>query len=121
MEDIKLLECKKCGNVVLSMCGCDECLKCCGEVLSEVNTEGKEKSNTHEPSYYRQDNKVIIRVNHEQMSDHYIKAIVIKTDKEALIHKFSYEEEPEIIMGYEQNMEVYSICSKDGVYKTVIE
>ena len=123
MDDIKILECRKCGNIVLELneCECNNCLKCCDTLLEEVNTDNKEKINTHKPSYYRQDNKVIIRVNHEQMSDHYIKAIIIKTDNEVLVHKFSCEEDAELIMGYEQNMEVYSVCTKDGVYKTVIE
>ena len=59
--------------------------------------------------------------HHEQDIEHYIEAIIIKTDNEVLVHKFTNEEEPELIMGYEQDMEIYSVCTKDGICKTIVE
>lgn len=118
MNNLKLKRCEKCGSIVLELkeCECDECLTCCGVSMKEINASNEEV-NKHIPSYYRQDNKLIIRVNHEQEENHYIEAIIIKTENEVLVHKFTSEEEPELIMGYEPNMEIYSLCTKDGLFK----
>ena len=31
------------------------------------------------------------------------------------------DDDPEIILGYEQNMSIYSLCNKHGLYKTMVE
>lgn len=123
MENLKIMKCSLCGSIILEVkgCSCNNCITCCGKAMEEVPSVNEEKVSTHKPSYYRQDNKLIIRVNHEQDTEHYIEAIIIKTDNEVLVHKFTNEEEPELIMGYEPNMEIYSICTKDGIYKTIVE
>lgn len=123
MKDLKIMKCSLCGGIVLSIkeCSCENCVTCCGKAMEEVSSVNEEKVSTHKPSYYRQDNKLIIRVNHEQGADHYIEAIIIKTDNELLVHRFTNEEEPELIMGYEQDMEIYSVCTKDGICKTIVE
>ena len=120
MNDLKIMKCSECGSVILNIkeCTCGNCLTCCEKTLESVNEVDE---NSHIPSYYRQDNKLIIRINHEQDIEHYIEAIIIKTDNEVLVHKFTSEEEPELIIGYEDNMEIYSICTKDGIFKTKVE
>ena len=73
MNNLKLKRCEKCGSIVLELkeCECNECLTCCGVSMKEINASNEEV-NKHIPSYYRQDNKLIIRVNHEQEENHYI-------------------------------------------------
>ena len=53
--------------------------------------------------------------------EHHIEAIIIKSDKELLIHYLEEDDDPEIILGYEQNMSIYSLCNKHGLYKTMVE
>ena len=60
---------------------------------------------------------VVLENNLLEEENHYIEAIIIKTENEVLVHKFTSEEEPELIMGYEPNMEIYSLCTKDGLFK----
>lgn len=117
MENLKLKKCNKCGALVMMLKECEcGCIACCEEKLADLERDETASKEKHEPMCYKQDNKVFISMDHVQEEDHYIEALIIKTDKETLIHNFTYEEDVEMILGYEPNMKIYALCNKHGLW-----
>lgn len=116
--NIKIYKCNKCGNILLNIKDSNDVI-CCQEKMEEL--EVHEEKTSHTPLYYKQDKKVFVSIDHEMNSEHHIEAIIIKSDKELLIHYLEEDDDPEIILGYEQNMSIYSLCNKHGLYKTMVE
>ena len=118
---MKLKKCKMCSSVIVEVneCNCDpECISCCGEVMEDVKEVIDDE---HTPLYYRQDNKVMIKVDHHNSMDHQIESIIIVTPSETLIKKFKYLDEDELIIGYEEGMVIYSLCNRDGLCKVEVK
>lgn len=115
---MKIYKCNKCGNLLLGIKNNKE-VNCCNEVMKEL--EKQSDMNNHNVLYYKQDKKLFISIDHEMSSEHHIEAIIIKSDNELLIHYLEVEDDPEIILGYEEGMVIYSLCNKHGLFKTVVE
>lgn len=114
--------CDKCGSILLDVkkCECEDSkITCCGEEMKLI-VANEDKENNHTPTYFRQDGKVFIRIDHVMESDHFIEAIIVKTDSEILVHYLKSGDEPELILGYEDNMEIYSLCNKHGLWKVKV-
>lgn len=114
--------CEKCGSVLLDVkkCECEASkITCCGEEMKLI-VANEDKDNNHTPTYFRQDGKIFIRIDHVMESDHFIEAIIVKTDSEILVHYLKSIDEPELILGYEDNMEIYSLCNIHGLWKVKV-
>lgn len=112
---MKYFECKTCGNVMVLFEDAGVIPVCCGKTMDELSPQcvdnGKEK---HVPVVERKDNVVTVTVGevlHPMTDEHYIKWIVLETDKGKYIRtlkpgvdpivKFCLCEDEKPLMAYE--------------------
>lgn len=115
---MKYFECKTCGNVMVLLEDSGVIPMCCGATMAEIvpqsNDGPKEK---HVPIIERKDNEITVKVGeilHPMEDTHYIKWIVLTTDKGKYIKYLVPSNEP-IVKFYIGNDEtpliVYSYCN----------
>ena len=120
---MKILKCKKCGNLVLSL-NDKNSVTCCGEEMMELvaNTEDAAKEK-HVPVVVVEDNKVTVtcgEVPHPMEEKHYIEFMIIETNKGVQIHYLKPNEEPVtsfILSEGEQLQATYAYCNLHGLWK----
>lgn len=115
---MKYFECKTCGNVMVLLEDSGVIPVCCGSTMVEIvpqkNDGPREK---HVPVIERKDNEVTVRIGeilHPMEEEHYIKWIVLETDKSKYIRYLKPGNDP-IAKFYLNNDEnpiiVYSYCN----------
>lgn len=120
---MKYFECKTCGNVMVLLEDSGVIPVCCGSTMTEIvpqtNDGPKEK---HVPIIERKDNEVTVKVGeilHPMEDNHYIKWIVLETDKGKYIKYLKPNMEPIAkfcICKDENPLIVYEYCNVHSLW-----
>ena len=123
--EMKFYKCKHCGKIIAIVDGCSTCpTMCCGEPMQELvpNTEDGAVEK-HIPVYEVKDNVVYVKVGsvaHPMVEAHYIKWIVLITDKGNQRKILNPGEAPEAqfaLLPGEKVVSVLEFCKLHGLYK----
>lgn len=118
MNELVIKKCKKCGTTI-HMINKDSELICCNEIMENLNINENLK-NIHTPNLIRKDKIVYITLDHEMKEEHYINKIFVEVDNQIIEYDFKPEDDIAFAVPYSGYMNVYSLCSKDGIWKNTI-
>ena len=120
MEELKLKKCLKCGALVkvLQDCNCEDGIICCKEKMHDVIANSTDASfEKHVPTYQKENDEMIITVNHVMEEDHYIEWILVKYKNENKEVFFKPGDQASVRVPYEKGALIYSYCNKHGLWK----
>lgn len=124
MERLKVYRCKICGNLICMIEDHGPVPMCCNTQMRPVNANTEDASlEKHVPIYFREGNHVTVSVGelkHPMSADHFIKWIVLFTDRNAYAKKLFPGEDPEagFIIGEDENIAcAYAYCNLHGLWK----
>ena len=125
MKELKVKKCLKCGAIVkiIEDCHCDNCgIKCCGESMKEIKTNSTDGAvEKHKPTYVKEDDKLIVTVNHVMDDNHYIEWLCLLTEGREEYVYLNPKDEPKTIFNNVKSGKIYSYCNKHGLWVTDIE
>lgn len=116
MKEKIFKKCLKCGALV-EVLENDNNFICCGEQMVVVQPNSVEASfEKHIPEVHVENDNMVIRVNHVMEKEHYIKWIMIVTDKE--VQKFEFKPGDEAVVAISCNTSalIYSYCNLHGLW-----
>lgn len=94
---IKFYECKTCGNIIVLLEDKGVIPTCCGSTMVELKPQVNDGKEKHVPVIECKDDEVIVKVGevaHPMENEHYIKWILLETDKGQYIRYLKPGEEP---------------------------
>ena len=123
---MKVYVCKKCGNVILKLEDKTEALECCQQKMDLVTPNTVEASlEKHLPIYNVEENIINITVGdviHPMSDEHYISFIILASDNDFIIKKFSSKDQPVASFAYNKDYtKIYAYCNLHGLWLTEIE
>lgn len=120
----KIYRCNHCGKILATIIDSSVTPVCCDEKMHELvpfEVDGaKEK---HIPVLEVKGNKVFVKigeVEHPMTEDHYIRFIILVTNKGSQVKKLEPDDKPEVIFPIledEKVKEVYAYCNLHGLWK----
>ena len=119
---IMLIRCNKCGKIlnVIKNSSCDTI--CCGEPMSEIKANSVDAAvEKHVPTYEKNGEKIIVRVNHVMEEEHYIEWVAMSCDKRFEKVIFNPGDEPIAEFTYIPGSTIYSYCNKHSLWKNDVE
>ena len=124
-KELVVKKCKSCGATVkvIKDCNCNGCgIICCGEPMEKLVPNSVDAAvEKHVPTYEREGDKIIVKVNHVMEEEHYIEWICLVTENRECMVKFSAGESAEAKFSYVPGSTLYSYCNKHGLWKTEVE
>ena len=118
--NLVLKKCLKCGALikVIKDCNCPECgIKCCGEVMKELNTNTSDGAvEKHKPTHIVDGDNLIVTVNHVMDNDHYIEWIALITEEREEFRYLKPGDKPEVVFPKVKSGHIYSYCNKHGLW-----
>lgn len=125
MKELVLKKCTKCGALikVIEDCNCSDCgITCCGEPMFKIKANSVDASHEkHVPTYERENNEIVVRVNHVMEMDHYIEWICLVTEeKEEYVYFSNTSKEAIAKFNDVKTGTLYSYCNKHGLWKEEI-
>lgn len=119
-RDLVLKKCLKCGALVKAIndCHCDDCgIMCCGEKMVELKPNSVDAAaEKHIPEYVREDNDIVVTVNHVMDIDHYIEWICLVTENEEKYVYFKPGEDINVKFNNVSTGKLYSYCNKHSLW-----
>ena len=123
--EMRFFKCKKCGKIIAIVDGQCACPTfCCGEEMEEMIPNTQDGAHEkHVPVYEVKDNLVLVKVGavaHPMMEAHFIKWIVLVTDKGNQRKVLQPGEAPEAtfaLLPGEKVLAVLEYCNLHGLYK----
>ncbi len=123
MKELKVLRCKGCGKMVVTLKDSACPTKCCGEameVLSANTSDGAVEK--HVPCVTRENGKIIVNVgsaDHPMIDAHYIEWVALVSAKGFRIAELNPGEAPRVECLEDEKVEaVYAYCNLHGLWKT---
>lgn len=121
---MKYYECKKCGNVMVLFEDTGVIPVCCGSTMVEIKPQDNDEGSgeKHVPVVERNANEVTVRVGevlHPMTDEHYIKWIVLETDKGKYIRSLKPGQDPIAkfwLIGNEVPLYVYEYCNLHSLW-----
>lgn len=108
---MKIIKCKS-GNILMTL---KEVNNVDDKVIKANDVDAAFEK--HIPTATKLDNnKVEIRVNHVMEEKHYIEWILIDYGNKQIIQHFKPNDEPAIIVEYQNNMKAYSYCNLHSLW-----
>lgn len=121
---MKLLICKKCGNMVELIAKGTCPVKCCGEPLEELVPNTTDAANEkHVPVVEQNGCEITVKVGevaHPMMEKHYITFIAVETNKGVMRKDLKPGEEPIakfVLAEGEEYVAAYEYCNLHGLWK----
>lgn len=93
---------------------------CCGKEMTLLNPN-YEENNLHVPNLVKKDRLLYITMDHVMEDDHYITNIYITRDNEVIEYNFKPEDEIAFAFPYSDDLKVYALCNKHGLWEGVIK
>ncbi len=123
MKEFKVLRCKGCGKMVITLADSACPTKCCGEPMEELKantTDGATEK--HVPVVTREDGKLIVNVgsvDHPMIDAHYIQWVALVTDNSFRVVTLEPGQKPHVEVAEDEKVnEVYEYCNLHGLWKT---
>ena len=119
---MKILKCKKCGNIVVVVKAGTCVPKCCGEEMVELKANTEDAAvEKHVPIVKKEKDKVIVtcgEVPHPMEEKHYIEFMILETKKGFDIKYLKPQEEPVAVFDTkEEVVSAYAYCNLHGLWK----
>ncbi len=118
-------KCANCGAIVkvIKDCNCEGCgITCCEKPMIEMVPNSVDAAiEKHVPTYEKQDNKIIVKVNHVMEQEHYIEWISLVNENTEMTIKLQPEQSAECSFPYIKGSTLYAYCNKHGLWKTGVE
>lgn len=121
---MKLFICSHCGNIATLVEDKKVPLSCCGELMKKIEPNTFDGAvEKHVPKYLIKGNLIKVsvgEVEHPMVEDHYIKWIIVETNKGYHVKYLNYTDKPyaEFALTSEEIVSnVYEFCNKHGVWK----
>ena len=125
MKEIILKKCNKCGALVqvINDCTCKECsIKCCDEKMEILIPNKVEASfEKHIPNIEKQNNEIIITVNHVMEEEHFIERITYKSENIEITKELKPKDKPELKVPYEGKAKAYAYCNLHSIWEKDID
>ena len=125
MEELKLYQCKHCGNIVAYVKNSGVPVYCCGEQMQEMVANTVDASQEkHVPVVTRNGNEVVVSVGsveHPMLPAHYIEWICIQTKQGKQRKLLQPGEKPEARFALSDGDEfiaAYEYCNLHGLWKS---
>ena len=125
MEELKLYQCKHCGNIVAYVKSSGVPVYCCGEQMQEMVANTVDASQEkHVPVVTRSGNEVVVSVGsveHPMLPAHYIEWICIQTKQGKQRKLLQPGEKPEARFALSDGDEfiaAYEYCNLHGLWKS---
>ena len=120
---MKILKCKKCGNIVY-LINDKNIVSCCGEEMIELKANTVDAATEkHVPAVNTNNNLVEVNIgeaDHPMTEDHYIEFVLIETSKGVRINNLNPGDKPHTSFVLEENEELlntYAYCNLHGLWK----
>ncbi len=121
---MELFICKHCGNIITKIESTKVPVSCCGELMKKIEANTFDGAlEKHVPKYLVEGNLVKVSVGeieHPMVQDHYIKWIIVETNKGFNVKFLNYDQKPYAefaLTDGESVVSVYEFCNKHGVWK----
>ncbi|MBO7523238.1 MAG: desulfoferrodoxin [Bacteroidales bacterium] len=125
MEELKLYQCKHCGNIVAYVKNSGVPVYCCGEQMQEMVANTVDASQEkHVPVVTRNGNEIVVSVGsveHPMLPAHYIEWICIQTKQGKQRKLLQPDEKPEARFALSDGDELiaaYEYCNLHGLWKS---
>ena len=125
MKELVLKKCERCRALVevIEDCNCGDCgIRCCDQVMTRVEAKetdlGFEK---HLPQIEKENDKIMVKVNHPMDEKHHIDWIACVTENTINKVFFSYNEKPECEFDYVKDSKVYVFCNEHSLWVKKVE
>lgn len=119
IEELIIKKCEKCGNTVRVLNNTNT-ITCCGEEM-KVLEPLYEENNVHVPNVIKKDRSLYITMDHVMEEDHYISKIYILRYNEVIEYNFTPEDEIAFAFPYSEEIKVYALCNKHGLWEGKIK
>lgn len=122
-EMLKFYVCDTCGNFVVLFESSGAPMFCCGEEMTHVepnSTDGKNEK--HVPDVEVDGRNVTVKIGceeHPSLTEHYIKWVLVQTDKSIHKRMLSPGDKPEakfVLADDEKLLAVYEYCNQHGLW-----
>lgn len=124
MNELIIYRCEICGNTVCMINDSGVVPECCGEPMTEIVAGTVDASREkHVPVMKREGDCVRVKVGsepHPMERSHYIKTVVLITDKGSYVRNLAPGDDPEVIFCLETGEKpeaVYEYCNLHGLWK----
>lgn len=124
MKEIKMYKCDICGNLVIMMNDSGVTPECCGEPMSEPEINTVDASfEKHVPVITLHEDHITVNIgetDHPMKKEHFIKWIILITDKGIQTVYLEPGEQPSAefsIYSDERPLAVYAFCNIHGLWK----
>ncbi len=121
---MKFYICEHCKNIIVKLNDSGVPVVCCGEKMSELVANTTEAAfEKHIPAAVIDGNKVSVAVGstlHPMLEEHYIKFVVLETDKGYQVKNLVPGTEPKaefVLADGEKAVAVYEYCNLHGLWK----
>ena len=125
MKELVLKKCSKCNALikVIEDCKCENCgIKCCDEEMETLIPNQVDASHEkHVPNITKENDEVIITVNHIMEENHYITSITYKSEKLEITKKLNPGDKPELKVPYEGKAKAYAYCNVHSIWEKDID
>lgn len=127
-NELVFYQCDICGNLIIKLEDSGITPTCCSRTMTrlEVNHD-KKMEEEHVPVWRMNGCKVMIQVGenlHSMSANHYIKWIIVKTNRGIHMRRFETYEIPEVTITLDRGewvLEIYSFCNVHGLWKAEVE
>lgn len=124
-NELIIKKCMLCGATVkvVDDCNCEGCgIICCGEPMKKLVPNSVDAAiEKHVPTYERQGDKLLVKVNHVMEKEHFIEWITLVKDNKEIIVRLNPEEVAEVEFPYIEGATLYAYCNKHGLWKKDVE
>lgn len=119
---MKILKCKKCGNIVDVIDEKTNSIMCCGQLMNEMSANSNDGAvEKHVPYTEIRDDMLYVKigeVSHPMEEKHYIMWIAADYGDSIIRFYLNPGDEPEACFDYIEGMTIYSYCNLHGLWKT---
>lgn len=119
INNLIIKKCLECGSTIRVLNDGDN-ISCCNKEMTLLNPN-YEENNLHVPNLVKKDRLLYITMDHVMEEDHYITNIYIMRDNEVIEYNFKPEDEIAFAFPYSDDLKVYALCNKHGLWEGVIK
>ncbi len=120
---MQLFICSHCGNIITKIEDKKVPVSCCGELMKKIEPNTFDgATEKHVPKYVIENNVVKVsvgEVEHPMLEAHYIKWIIVETNKGFNVKYLNYDQKPYAefaLTNDEEVVAVYEFCNLHGVW-----
>lgn len=124
-NELIIKRCAECGAIVkvIKDCNCKDCgIKCCNTTMEIVKPNSVDAAiEKHVPTYEKNGEEIIVKVNHVMEEEHFIEWISLVADNKEYTVNLVPNQTAECKFPYIPGATLYAYCNKHGLWKKDVE